>query len=50
VKLPKKAKKEHEHKAHGWDGYYERCRCGAFAGDKINANGRRCITFEEWKK
>lgn len=40
--------KTHVHTADSWDGYYEFCRCGACAGDRRSAKGRRCISFAEW--
>jgi hypothetical protein len=37
----------HVHRGDSWDGYFEHCRCGASAGDRVGDHGR-CITFEEW--
>lgn len=42
-------RKAHTHKGYSWDGYYERCRCGVFAGDYIKPNGLRAIFFSEWE-
>lgn len=42
---------EHKHRPQGWDGYYERCACGAFAGDRRDpSTGQRYTTFEEWNQ
>jgi len=40
----------HVHRAYRWDGYFERCKCGASAGDKRLPNGSRCISFSDWPK
>ena len=40
---------EHKHQPQGWDGYYERCACGAVAGDRRDPKtGVRYSTFKEW--
>jgi hypothetical protein len=38
----------HRHEPTGWDGLFERCRCGANAGDLRVAGGGRAISFAEW--
>lgn len=39
----------HQHRPHGWDGYFEFCRCGAAAGDRRDPRtGLRFVTFDEW--
>lgn len=38
----------HRHEPAGWDGLFERCRCGASAGDRRDRNGARAISFDEW--
>lgn len=43
-------RKNHTHSPYSWDGYYERCKCGAFAGDMKDENGMRYILFSQWPK
>jgi hypothetical protein len=39
---------EHKHSPFEWNGYYERCRCDALAGDQRDpATGQRYTTFKE---
>ena len=41
-------RRPHVHRGDSWDGYYEHCRCGASAGDRVGSHGLRCVQFEEW--
>jgi hypothetical protein len=38
----------HRHEPTGWDGLFERCRCGVTAGDLRTDGGGRAISFAEW--
>lgn len=41
---------KHRHQAHSWDGHYEHCKCGASSGDRRDAKGYRCISFDDWEE
>ncbi len=41
--------REHKHAPYSWDGYYERCKCGALSGDRTDLDtGQRYVSFSEW--
>lgn len=41
-------RKPHIHSGYHWDGYYERCKCGAWASDLMDKHGHRYIFFNDW--
>lgn len=46
--FPIRKQQPHIHYGYSWDGYFEHCRCGVVAGDRLRPNGSRCIEFSEW--
>lgn len=47
--IRERQQQEHIHRGASWDGYFERCKCGAQASDKKDPEtGLRYIFFSEW--